>query len=219
MPESTVIHVVRNTYGWWEVRRQSGEVIARYSSEIQAVDAGRVAAVSSESNLMIHQLEGATLCERFDPASRQMQPEEDIRDHEAPESAAERRHLILIVEDMVDARELYADYLGFAGFSVVTALNGHEAVGLARLLKPDLILMDIRLPGMDGLEAAADIKADPAITHIPIVAITADSSRDIHARAKRVGCSTVIMKPVLPGEVVLNIRSLLAAVDPQPSTS
>ncbi len=130
----------------------------------------------------------------------------------------EPRRLILLVEDMLDARELYAEYLAYAGFSVVTAINGHEAISLARLLRPDLILMDIRLPGMDGLEATADIKADPDLAHIPVVALTADPSSDINVRARRAGCAGVITKPVLPDEVVRKITNLLSTVQPQRST-
>jgi CheY-like chemotaxis protein len=118
---------------------------------------------------------------------------------------------------MVDARELDADYLAYAGFSVATAINGHEAVRLARLLRPDLILMDVRMPGMDGLEATADIKSDPDLAHIPVVALTADSSNDIDARARRAGCVEVITKPLLPDEVAREITSLLATVQAQRS--
>lgn len=127
-------------------------------------------------------------------------------------AAEERKPLILLVEDMLDARELYAEYLTYAGFSVVTAINGHEALSLARLLRPDLIIMDIRLPGMDGLEATADLKATPELAHIPVVAMTADSSNDIGERARRAGCATIIFKPVLPDEVARKISALLAAI-------
>jgi len=126
--------------------------------------------------------------------------------------------LFLLVEDMVDARELYAEYLAYAGFSVVTAINGHEAIGLARLLRPDLVLMDIRLPGMDGLEATADIKADPDLAHIPVVALTADPSSDIELRARRAGCIGVITKPALPDEVARKITSVLESLQPQRPT-
>ncbi|HXG54338.1 MAG TPA: response regulator [Vicinamibacterales bacterium] len=119
--------------------------------------------------------------------------------------------LILLVEDMLDARELYAEYLTFAGFSVVTAINGHEAVGLAQLLRPDLILMDIRLPGMDGLEATADIRRNPDLRHIPIVAITADPSDEIGESCREAGCTSFLNKPVLPDVVAQHIRAVLAA--------
>jgi two-component system, cell cycle response regulator DivK len=213
MSDETAIRVIRNQDGWWEVRHPSGEVIASFLSEFQAWEAGRVAAESNESDLVIHQLEGRPHYEAFDPHTRRMTPAGDAG---APPHG-ERRRLILLVEDMVDARELYADYLTYAGFSVVTAINGHEAIGLARLLRPDLILMDIRLPGMDGLEATADIKADPDLAHIPVVALTADSSSNLNARARRAGCSGVITKPVFPDEVARKITTLLATVNPQRS--
>jgi two-component system cell cycle response regulator DivK len=127
-------------------------------------------------------------------------------------TAGDRRWLILLVDDLVDARELYAEYLTYAGFSVVTAINGHEALSLAKLLRPDLILMDIRLPGMDGLEATADIKADPDLTHIPILAITADPSSGISERALQAGCTAVIMKPALPDAVARQVSAVLAKI-------
>lgn len=127
----------------------------------------------------------------------------------AESAPADRKWLVLIVEDMLDARELYAEYLTYAGFSVATAINGHEAVRLAQLLKPDLVLMDIRLPGMDGLEATADLKRDPQTSHIPVVAITADPSFEVADRCREAGCDAFITKPVLPDEVVRQIRAVL----------
>ncbi|OFW08447.1 MAG: hypothetical protein A3H96_21040 [Acidobacteria bacterium RIFCSPLOWO2_02_FULL_67_36] len=128
----------------------------------------------------------------------------------AAEGVASPRWLILLVDDLLDARELYAQYLTYAGFSVVTAINGHEAVRLAELLHPDLILMDIRLPGMDGLEATSDLKANPAVADIPVVAITADESEEVRERAQRVGCSAFISKPALPDAVARSIVAILS---------
>jgi len=125
--------------------------------------------------------------------------------------SGERKQLILLVEDLVDARELYAEYLTYAGFSVVTAINGHEALRLAQLLRPDLILMDIRLPGMDGLEATADIRRNPDLCHTPVIAITADPSEEIGRRCREAGCTSFITKPALPDEVEQHIRAVLAS--------
>ena len=80
--------------------------------------------------------------------------------------------LILVVDDYQDAREMYAEYLQYSGFRVAEAKNGNEAVAQARSLKPDLILMDLSLPGMDGWEATRVLKADEETRHIPIVALT-----------------------------------------------
>jgi two-component system, cell cycle response regulator DivK len=117
--------------------------------------------------------------------------------------------LILVVEDFLDARELYAEYLTYAGFQVVTAINGHDAVRQAGFFRPDLILMDIRMPGMDGMEAAADVKANPALAGIPIIAITADPSPEVAARAIEAGCVTCLAKPVLPDVLVATISRVL----------
>lgn len=118
--------------------------------------------------------------------------------------------LVLLVEDRVDSRELYAQYLTYAGFTVVTAINGHEAIRLAQLLRPDIILMDIRLPGMDGLEATSDLKQQPELAHIPVVAITADPSREMENRCHAAGCHSFMSKPVLPDDVARHLRAVLA---------
>ena len=116
---------------------------------------------------------------------------------------------MLLVEDQLDTRELFAEYLSYAGFSVATAINGHEAVSLARLLKPDVVLMDIRMPGMNGLEATADLKSDPDLAHIPVVAITADPSREMVQRCIEAGCTAFLAKPVLPDEMARQITAIL----------
>jgi len=120
----------------------------------------------------------------------------------AGETRSRPRRLILLVEDLPDARELFAEYLNYAGFSVVTAINGHEGIRLARLLRPDLILMDILMPGMDGFEATADLKSDPTVAHIPVVALTADPSIESTERARQAGFAGFITKPARPSDVV-----------------
>ena len=123
---------------------------------------------------------------------------------------SEQKPLVLLVEDRVDSRELYAQYLTYTGFSVVTAINGHEAIRLAQLLRPDIILMDVHLPGMDGLEATADLKRQPELAHIPVVAITADPSKEMADRCRDAGCCSFMAKPVLPDEVARHLRAVLA---------
>ena len=203
----TTVKVERSRHGWWDVRGPHENVIARYVSEYRAWEAGRHAALDAHADLVIRD-DGLPLrLETFDHASRTLR----VTELEPPHKTQDKRHLILLVEDMLDARELYAEYLSYAGFSVVTAINGHEALRLARMLRPDLILMDIRMPGMDGLEATADLKADPACAHIPIVAITADPSSDLDARARAAGCVAFITKPALPNEVAEAITKILGA--------
>jgi CheY-like chemotaxis protein len=84
--------------------------------------------------------------------------------------------LILVVEDFEDAREMYRDYLEFSGFRVDTARDGREAIEKAQTINPDLILMDLSLPGVDGWEATRLLKSDPATSHLLIVALSATRS-------------------------------------------
>jgi two-component system cell cycle response regulator DivK len=120
--------------------------------------------------------------------------------------------LILVVDDYQDAREMYAEYLQFSGFRVAEARNGNEAVDQAFALKPDLILMDLSLPGMDGWEATRRLKADQSTRHIPIVALTGHALAGASDGAKRAGCDSFVTKPCLPDDLVVEVRRMLKAV-------
>ena len=120
--------------------------------------------------------------------------------------------LILVVDDYQDAREMYAEYLQFSGFRVAEARNGNEAVEQAFALKPDLILMDLSLPGMDGWEATRRLKADDSTRHIPIVALTGHALAGASEGAKRAGCDSFVTKPCLPDDLVVEVRRMLNAV-------
>jgi CheY-like chemotaxis protein len=120
--------------------------------------------------------------------------------------------LILVVDDYQDAREMYAEYLQYSGFRVAEAKNGNEAVTQARSLKPDLILMDLSLPGMDGWEATRVLKADDATRHIPIVALTGHALAGASEGARKAGCDSFVTKPCLPDDLVVEVRRMLDAV-------
>jgi CheY-like chemotaxis protein len=120
--------------------------------------------------------------------------------------------LILVVDDYQDAREMYAEYLQFSGFRVAEARNGNEAVDQAFALKPDLILMDLSLPGMDGWEATRRLKADESTRHIPIVALTGHALAGASDGAKKAGCDSFVTKPCLPDDLVVEVRRMLNAV-------
>jgi two-component system cell cycle response regulator DivK len=122
-----------------------------------------------------------------------------------------RAPLILLVEDFDDAREMYKEYLTFAGFRVETASDGHEAVHKARTLAPDLILMDLSLPGLDGWEATRLLKNDPATAHLVIVALSAHALAAEGNRAREAGCDGFIAKPCLPPDLVTQIGGFLKA--------
>ena len=117
--------------------------------------------------------------------------------------------LILVVDDYQDAREMYAEYLQFSGFRVAEARNGNEAVEQALALKPDLILMDLSLPGMDGWEATRRLKADDTTKHIPIVALTGHALAGASEGAKKAGCDSFVTKPCLPDDLVVEVRRML----------
>ena len=120
--------------------------------------------------------------------------------------------LILVVDDYQDAREMYAEYLQFSGFRVAEARNGNEAVAQARSLKPDLILMDLSLPGMDGWEATRVLKADDETRHIPIVALTGHALAGASEGARKAGCDSFVTKPCLPDDLVVEVKRMLNVV-------
>lgn len=117
--------------------------------------------------------------------------------------------LILIVEDFDDAREMYRDYLEFSGFRVDTARDGREAIDKARALQPDLILMDLSLPGIDGWEATRLLKAAADTNHLLIVALSAHALATEGERARAAGCDGFIAKPCLPSDLVEEIGQYL----------
>src|SRR3954465_4137093 len=125
---------------------------------------------------------------------------------------SEQKPLILVVDDYQDAREMYAEYLQFSGFRVAEAKNGNEAVEQAFALKPDLILMDLSLPGMDGWEAARRLKAGARTKRIPIVALTGHALAGASEGAKKAGCDSFVTKPCLPADLVVEVRRMLGTV-------
>jgi CheY-like chemotaxis protein len=120
--------------------------------------------------------------------------------------------LILVVDDYQDAREMYAEYLQYSGFRVAEARNGNEAVAQARSLRPDLILMDLSLPGMDGWEATRVLKADEATKRIPIVALTGHALAGASEGARKAGCDSFVTKPCLPDDLVVEVKRMLNAI-------
>jgi len=117
--------------------------------------------------------------------------------------------MVLIAEDFEDARDLYKDYLEFSGFTVETATNGREAIELAHSLQPDLILMDASMPVLDGWQATRELKANPATSHIPVIALTAHAFDDARQEARSSGCDGFVTKPCLPDDLVEKVRTTL----------
>ena len=117
--------------------------------------------------------------------------------------------LVLVVEDYQDAREMYAAYLQFSGFAVAEAGNGVEAIEKTHELLPDIVLMDLALPRMDGWEATRRLKNDERTRHIPIVALTGHALAGHAEGARDAGCDAFVTKPCLPDALVAEIRRLL----------
>ena len=124
-------------------------------------------------------------------------------------STKETRARVLIVDDYPDAREMYAEYLQFSGFDVVEAANGMEALQRAVDTEPDIILMDLSLPVMDGWEATRRLKADKRTANIPVVALTGHALAGISEGARKAGCDAFVTKPCLPEDLVKEIRKVL----------
>jgi two-component system cell cycle response regulator DivK len=120
--------------------------------------------------------------------------------------------LVLVVEDYQDAREMYSAYLQFSGYRVAEATNGAEAIEKAIQLMPDIILMDLALPKVDGWEATKRLKSDPRTQHIPIVALTGHALAGFAEGAREAGCDAFVTKPCLPDALVAEIRRMLAGV-------
>jgi two-component system, cell cycle response regulator DivK len=121
------------------------------------------------------------------------------------------REVVLVVDDFEDNRAMYAEFLRFSGFDVEEAANGHDALDKAFRLVPDLIVMDLSLPGVDGWEATRRIKADTRTRHIPIIAVTGHALAGHSKGARDAGCDAFVTKPCLPEDLLAQIRRLLDA--------
>ncbi len=118
--------------------------------------------------------------------------------------------LVLVVDDFQDAREMYAEYLEYAGYRVATAANGAEAVEKALSERPNAILMDLSMPLMDGWEATRILKADERTREIPVLALSGQviGSEPVK-NAEAAGCDDFVPRPCLPEDVEQRIRRLL----------
>ena len=117
--------------------------------------------------------------------------------------------VILSVEDNEANRRIIRDLFTKKGYRVVEAVNGEEAVTVAKQEKPDLILMDVQLPRMDGYEATRQIKADPELEPIPVLAVTSYALGGDREKALAVGCADYVAKPFRPRELVAKVEKLL----------
>jgi CheY-like chemotaxis protein len=127
------------------------------------------------------------------------------------------RPRVLLVDDYPDVREMYCEYLEFSGFDVIEAVNGVEALERALDAAPDVILMDLSLPVMDGWEATRRLKADRRTAGIPVLALTGHALAGISEGAMKAGCDGFVTKPCLPEDLVKEIRRILDAPSGAPA--
>ena len=116
---------------------------------------------------------------------------------------------ILVVEDTEDNRQILRDLLGMAGYDMVEAHDGAEGVAKAIEHRPDLILMDIQMPVMDGYEATRRIKANPELKAIPIVAVTSYALSGDEQKTREAGCDAYIAKPYSPRQMLAKVKEIL----------
>lgn len=116
---------------------------------------------------------------------------------------------ILLIEDQEDNRQIVRDLLTASGYELIEAVTGEEGVAAAQRERPDLILMDIQLPGLDGYEATRRIKADPALGQIPVIAVTSYALSGDDEKAFAAGCDGYVTKPFSPRLLLAKIREYL----------
>jgi two-component system cell cycle response regulator DivK len=116
---------------------------------------------------------------------------------------------ILVVEDQEDNRQILRDLLGSAGFQMLEAEDGEAALAAAAAHRPDLILMDIQLPILDGYEATRRLKADAALKHIPVIVVTSYALSGDEEKARAAGCNDYVTKPYSPRALLAKIRQHL----------
>ena len=120
---------------------------------------------------------------------------------------------VLLVEDNEDNRIVYSTILQHFGYVVMEALNGEEGIAKARAERPDLILMDISIPVIDGWEATQVLKRDPETRGIPIIALTAHALASDREKAMEVGCDSYLAKPCEPKAVVSEVEKFIGKGD------
>ena len=126
-------------------------------------------------------------------------------------------HTVLLVDDNDDNRTIYRTILEHTGYRVLQCPDGRSALECVRAESPDLVLMDISMPGLDGWEVTRILKADPSTSGIPVLALTARAMPEDRVRGQTAGFETYLTKPIEPRQVLEEVKRVLG--DPQPSDS
>jgi CheY-like chemotaxis protein len=135
---------------------------------------------------------------------------QDLETQQLPSGPSGRPPLVLVVDDVVHGRALCAEYLELRGFRVLMAGDGLGAVDMALAMQPDVILMDLSMPVLDGWEATRLLKKNARTRSIPVVVMTAHEMASAHEEAREAGCSAVFVKPCLPADLEAELRRQIA---------
>ncbi|HZG44061.1 MAG TPA: response regulator [Longimicrobium sp.] len=119
---------------------------------------------------------------------------------------------VLLVEDNEDNRTIYTTILRHVGHEVIEASNGEDGIRLALERQPNVILMDVAMPGIDGWEATRRLKGDPQTARIPVIALTAHAMAEDRQRAADAGCEGYLAKPIEPRRVVEEVARMLERI-------
>lgn len=126
-------------------------------------------------------------------------------------SPSRTRPVVLLVDDIEDCRDVYGQFLRHAGYEVVEAADGYEALAKAAALLPDAIVMDLWMPHLDGWESIRQLKASPTMGRIPVLVLTGDAYAQARRDAEDAGCEAYLVKPCLPPDVAAEVGRLIAA--------
>lgn len=137
-------------------------------------------------------------------------PKESVPDGFDSADREDYKATVLLVEDTEDNRVMMRKLLEMSGFRVVEAINGKEAVEVAQRVRPEIILMDLSLPFIDGLAATRQIRSLPELSKVPIIAVSAHDTTDFHSDAMNAGCNAYITKPIHYPELEEVVNRLLA---------
>jgi two-component system, cell cycle response regulator DivK len=130
-----------------------------------------------------------------------------------------RAPLVLIVDDAADNREAYAEYLRFCGFTTREAASGGQAIAIALKERPDVVLLDIRLPDMNGLEVSRQVRASESLQHTKVIAVSACAFPSDVSQALESGCHSFLQKPCLPDALVQEMNRLIQDQESTPPAS
>jgi two-component system, cell cycle response regulator DivK len=122
----------------------------------------------------------------------------------------DQTYKVLVVDDFEDNRAMYAEFLRYSGFDVIEASDGAEAIEKATALQPDVVIMDLSLPIVDGWEATRRLKAERRTRDIPIIALTGHALEGHSRGAREAGCNRFLAKPCLPETLLETVRELLS---------